>query len=77
MAALQPEGFRARFRHTPIHRARHSGWLRNVATAMGNSADPRHRPALERFAAHPDAAVSEHARWALSRLPPHTEGDES
>ncbi|MBE0656692.1 MAG: tRNA epoxyqueuosine(34) reductase QueG [Bryobacteraceae bacterium] len=77
MAALSPDDFRARFRHTPIHRAKHPGWLRNVATAMGNSADPGHRPALERLAAHPDTSVSEHARWALSQLRQHTEGDES
>lgn len=77
MAALPPEEFLARFRRTPIHRAKHAGWLRNVATAMGNSADQRHRPALEVLAAHPDAAVSEHARWALSQLPAHTEGDPS
>lgn len=75
MAALTPEEFRARFRHTPIHRAKHSGWLRNVATAMGNAADPRHRPALEQLAGHPDRAVSDHARWALARLPEHTEED--
>jgi epoxyqueuosine reductase len=75
MAALTPEEFRSRFRRTPIYRAKHSGWLRNVATAMGNSADPRYRPALEQLAAHPEPAVSGHARWALAQLPPHTEKD--
>ena len=77
MAAMSMEEFRGRFRQTPIHRAKHAGWLRNVATAMGNSGDPRHRAALIRLAADADAAVSEHARWALSMLPPHTEGDDA
>lgn len=77
MAALTPEDFHALFRHTPIHRAKLAGWLRNVATAMGNSADPRYRSALERLAAHPDPAVSNHALWALDQLAPHTEEDAS
>jgi epoxyqueuosine reductase len=68
MAALTPEEFRARFRRTPIWRVKYSGWLRNVATAMGNSGSPRYRPALERLAAHDDPAVAAHAKWALARL---------
>ncbi|MGD0579457.1 MAG: tRNA epoxyqueuosine(34) reductase QueG [Bryobacteraceae bacterium] len=69
MAAISRSEFRARFRRTPLWRARYEGWLRNVATAMGNSGGPRYRPALERLAASDDAGVAEHARWALERLP--------
>ncbi len=77
MAALTPQEFRARFRHTPIWRGRYSGWLRNVATAMGNSGAPRYRPSLERLAAHHDPAVAGHAQWALSRLLLDTPEDDS
>jgi epoxyqueuosine reductase len=68
MADLAREDFRERFRRTPVWRAKYEGFLRNVATAMGNSADRRHIPALRRLAAHPDRGVAEHARWALARL---------
>ncbi len=68
MAGLSREEFRARFRATPLWRTKYEGFLRNVATAMGNTRDPRHRPALERLAAHADPAIAEHARWALDRL---------
>jgi epoxyqueuosine reductase len=68
MATLTPEEFRARFRRTPIWRVKYSGWLRNVATAMGNSGSPRYRPALQRLAAHDDPAVAAYAKWALARL---------
>jgi epoxyqueuosine reductase len=68
MSLISRSEFRARFRKTPLWRTRYEGWLRNVATAMGNSGDPRHRPALERLAVSEDAGVAEHARWALRRL---------
>jgi epoxyqueuosine reductase len=68
MAELTPAGFRERFRQTPIWRAKYSGWLRNVATAMGNSGDRRYADALKNLSAHEDEAVAEHARWALERL---------
>ena len=68
-ANMSPEEFRAAFRHTPVWRTRYSGFLRNVAVAMGNSSDPRYRPMLETLAGSPDAVVAEHAQWALSRLP--------
>ena len=67
MAALGEEEFRAMFRGTPVTRARYSGFLRNVAVAMGNAGAPEFRPALERLAASDDALVAEHARWALGR----------
>ncbi|MGO9241088.1 MAG: tRNA epoxyqueuosine(34) reductase QueG [Bryobacteraceae bacterium] len=68
IASLTDTEFRARFRRTPLWRARRSGLLRNAATVMGNSGDPRCRPVLERLAASSDPGVAEHARWALRRL---------
>lgn len=71
LAALTPTEFRERFRDTALSRAKYSGFLRNIAIAMGNSGDERHRGSLERLAASDDPMVSEHARWALLRLPSH------
>ena len=68
MAAVSEEEFRAMFRETPVERARYSGFLRNVAVAMGNSRMGKFRGALEKLAECPDALVAEHARWALKEL---------
>lgn len=63
------EGFKGIARATPFDRAGKRGFLRNVATALGNARDPRARPLLETLGRHDDPAVAEHARWALERLP--------
>jgi len=68
LANLTETQFREMFRTSPINRARYSGFLRNVATAMGNSGNPRFRESLERLAAGTDPTVAEHARWALGQL---------
>lgn len=68
LAALTGEEFRARFRRTPLWRARYAGVLRNAATAMGNSGDAGYLPVLGKLAELEDEAVREHARWAMRRL---------
>jgi epoxyqueuosine reductase len=68
MAALSETQFREMFRGTPVTRARYSGFLRNVAVAMGNSGNPKFRSVLESLAASGDPLVADHARWALGRL---------
>ena len=68
LAALSEAEFRQEFRGTPVTRARYSGFLRNVAVAMGNTRSERFRPALERLAASEDDMVSRHARQALQKL---------
>ncbi|MBI4349316.1 MAG: tRNA epoxyqueuosine(34) reductase QueG [Elusimicrobia bacterium] len=60
--------FKEVFKPTPVERARRRGMLRNALLAMGNSGDPRHIPALERYATDPDSVLSEQARWSLERL---------
>jgi epoxyqueuosine reductase len=55
------------FRGTPVTRARYSGFLRNVAIAMGNRGLPQFRAPLVKLAASEDPAVAECARWALDR----------
>jgi epoxyqueuosine reductase len=67
LAHLDDAAFRERFRRSPVKRAKRRGLLRNVAVALGNSGDPRHRPVLERLAGDEDAVVAEHARWSLRR----------
>ena len=68
LAALSELEFRDLFASTPVSRARYTGFLRNVAVAMGNRALPQFRPALEKLARSEDAVVAEHAQWALGRL---------
>jgi epoxyqueuosine reductase len=69
MASLTEPEFRALFRDTPVSRAKYSGFLRNVAIAMGNARLEKFRAPLEKLAASPDPLVSEHAAWALGMLP--------
>ena len=68
LAHISPEQFRQRFRGSPISRAKYSGFLRNVAVAMGNSGSPAYVPELERLAGSEDPIIAEHAVWALARL---------
>ena len=68
LAGLTEQEFRELFGGTPVSRARYSGFLRNVAVAMGNRGLAQFRPALEKLAASEDPAVAEHARWALGKL---------
>jgi len=68
LAGLSHEQFREMFRGTPVTRARYSGFLRNVAIAMGNSGLARLREPLERLAASDDPVVADAARWGLERL---------
>ncbi|HWQ53791.1 MAG TPA: tRNA epoxyqueuosine(34) reductase QueG [Bryobacteraceae bacterium] len=68
LAALSEEEFRAMFRASPVRRARYTGFLRNVAIAMGNAGLPAFQAPLERLAASPDASVADAARRALGRL---------
>ena len=66
MASMTEAAFRERFRGTPVWRSKYSGFLRNVAVAMGNNRDARFVPALQKLAASSDLNVAEHAAWALS-----------
>jgi epoxyqueuosine reductase len=68
LAGLDDEGFRARFRRSPVKRAKRRGLLRNVAVALGNAGDASRRPLLERMAGDADPVVADHAAWALRRL---------
>jgi len=68
LASLDALAFRARFKKSPVKRAKRRGLLRNVAVALANSGDPGHRPVLEALARDEDPLVREHAAWGLARL---------
>jgi epoxyqueuosine reductase len=65
---LTPEEFAARFRGTPVKRAKRRGLLRNVCVALGNHRDPTAVPALVEALAHDEPLVRGHAAWALGRI---------
>ena len=65
---MDDEGFRERFRNSPIKRAKRAGLQRNVCVALGNIGDPAAVPALVRALGSADALVRTHAAWALGRI---------
>jgi epoxyqueuosine reductase len=68
LLGLSDDEFRARFRGSPIARAKRRGLLRNVAVALGNLRDLRALPALEAALHEADPLIRSHAAWALGRL---------
>ena len=68
LASLSEEEFRRIFRRSAVKRARYSGFLRNVAVAMGNLRLEKFREPLQKMAQSADPVVAEHARWGLERL---------
>ncbi len=69
LLALDDDGFRLKFKNSPIKRTKRRGLLRNVCVALGNLGDPAAVPALTRAAAFdPEPLVREHAAWALTRI---------
>jgi epoxyqueuosine reductase len=68
LANVTEEEFGSLFRGTPVIRARYSGFLRNVAIAMGNLGLEKFRGPLERLAVSSDPLVAEHASWGLRQL---------
>ena len=68
LAALDDAGFRTLFAGGPIKRIGRDRFVRNVLTAIGNSADPSLLPVAERLRADSDPVVAEAAEWAVGRL---------
>ncbi len=66
---LTPQEFKRKFKDSPVQRARRRGYLRNVAVALGNAADPMAIPALQKaLQEEAEPLVREHARWALEQI---------
>ncbi|MSQ06537.1 MAG: tRNA epoxyqueuosine(34) reductase QueG [Dehalococcoidia bacterium] len=60
--------FRARFRGTPILRAKRAGLQRNACVALGNRRDSAATPALARALREGEPLVRSHAAWALGQI---------
>jgi hypothetical protein len=58
----------ARFKGSPIKRAKRRGLLRNVAVALGNWGAPEAVPALAVALNDEEPLVRGHAAWALGRI---------
>ncbi len=67
LLTLDPQGFRERFRGSPILRAKRHGLARSAAIALGNTPDPEAAEALAAALADPEPVVRGAAAWALGR----------
>ena len=65
---LDDDGFRERFRGSPVRRAKRVGLQRNVCVALGNIGDPVAAPALSNALRLGEPLVREHAAWALGMI---------
>jgi len=65
---MTQEEFSARFKGSPIKRAKRRGLLRNVAVALGNWGSPQAVPALSIALNDEEPLVRGHAAWALGRI---------
>lgn len=68
LSRLTREEFNAATRGSAIRRARYSGFLRNVAVALGNTGDRRAVGPLIEALDHEEWLVRGHAAWALGEL---------
>ncbi len=65
---LSDEAFRAHFRKSPVKRAKRSGMLRNVCTALGNWGSTEAVSALSQAVLDSSSSVRQHAVWALENV---------
>ena len=68
LLALDDAAFSARFRRSPIKRAKRVGLQRNVCVALGNIGDSAATPALANALGSDSEIVRAHAAWALGRI---------
>ena len=66
---MTQEEFSARFKGSPIKRAKRRGLLRNVAVALGNWGSPEAVSALAVALNDEEPLVRGHAAWALGHIP--------
>lgn len=67
-SGMGPDEFSARFKGSPVKRAKRKGFLRNVLIAMGNSGDKSLIPVIEEYLTDPEPLIRSHAQWALRKL---------
>jgi epoxyqueuosine reductase len=74
LLSLSDDGFRDKFRNSPIRRAKRRGLLRNVCVALGNTAGASALPVLERALSDNEPLIQEHAAWAIEEIERRTCG---
>ena len=65
---LTSDEIRRTFQESPVSRAKYTGFLRNVATVMGNLKREEYRLPLQHLSESSDPIVKEHALWSLEKL---------
>lgn len=65
---ISDDAFRQRFRRSPVKRAKRSGMLRNVCTALGNWGSAETASSLKLAMRDSSAPVRQHAAWALGQV---------
>ena len=68
LASLDNSTFKTHFRGSPLERTGRKRLQRNVAIAMGNSADPKFLPRLQTWAASDDSVLADAAAWAILQI---------
>ena len=68
LLTLDEQGFRERFRRSPVKRTGRAALLRNVCIAIGNSGNQRFVPLLLTALQDAEALIRGHAVWALATL---------
>lgn len=66
--SISAQEFNQRFKGTPVKRAKRRGYMRNVATALGNIGDMHTLPVLQNAMNDEEPLVREHARWAIEKI---------
>lgn len=72
MINLSPDEFSLKFRKSPIKRSKYKGFMRNVLIAIGNSAQTKFLPILERLRTSEEPLIARHARWAFNKISKNT-----
>jgi epoxyqueuosine reductase len=66
---LSDDGFKQKFKGSPLKRAKRRGYLRNAAIALGNTHSAQGLPALcDALHGDPEPLVRLHAAWALGQI---------
>lgn len=65
---LSQAEFSARYKGSPVKRAKRRGYLRNVAVVLGNLKDSAALPALAIALEDPEPLIRSHAAWALGEI---------
>ncbi len=66
--SLTPQAFNRKFKGSPLKRAKRRGYLRNIATMLGNAGEPQTIPALAQALSDFEPLARSHAAWALGQV---------